>query len=287
LNIEHPQCGQECGHDCAEDAGDNCGDDGNRQSTKCPYIPLALHIADSIVDAACGRAALTGECCWPAHAELTIERCTVLGDVCVQQMARAEDSLFAGVVHVERRGVGYMRFCYVPTKWADVPGGSERGGVKALVQFLKEQWEKYVAAQAGRQGSCNVTRREIFRAPTRFKCVPPSAGQAATAQCGQGCSVEPEDVAPPGAQRPVFVSTRYGDPGYCELALSTPKSIRRGAEDESEMGVFHDLYLPQRGAALEESLRDYTPADMDSAVIYADDMHPPGFGCETRGPHCK
>ena len=77
---------------------------------------------------------------------------------------------------------------------------------------------------------------------------------------------------------PVFVSTCYGDAGYAQLALHCPQSILRGADDESELGAFHDLFHPQRMAALESRLQEYTPADMQSAVIYADDLHPPRFG---------
>ncbi len=35
------------------------------------------------------------------------------------------------------------------------------------------------------------------------------------------------------------------------------------------MGVFHDLYQPQRLANLQRRLDEYTPAGMDAGVIYA------------------
>jgi hypothetical protein len=35
------------------------------------------------------------------------------------------------------------------------------------------------------------------------------------------------------------------------------------------MGVFHDLYQPQRAANLRARLDDYTPAGMDAGIIYA------------------
>ena len=37
--------------------------------------------------------------------------------------------------------------------------------------------------------------------------------------------------------RPHFTSLRYGGSGYCQLRRSTSEKIRRGAHDESEMGV--------------------------------------------------
>jgi hypothetical protein len=35
------------------------------------------------------------------------------------------------------------------------------------------------------------------------------------------------------------------------------------------MGVFHDLYQPQRYANLKARLDEYTPAGMDAGIIFA------------------
>jgi hypothetical protein len=69
--------------------------------------------------------------------------------------------------------------------------------------------------------------------------------------------------------RPDFTSTRYGIPGYAQLSLACALEIRRGAEDESEMGVFHDLFQPQREANLLARLQEYTPAGMDAGIVFA------------------
>ena len=68
---------------------------------------------------------------------------------------------------------------------------------------------------------------------------------------------------------PQFNSTRYGTPTYCQLADACADEIRRGADDESEMGVFHDLYQPQRATNLRTRLDEYTPAGMEAGLIYA------------------
>jgi hypothetical protein len=68
--------------------------------------------------------------------------------------------------------------------------------------------------------------------------------------------------------RPRFISVRYGRPDYCRLAGDCPEEITRGADDESEMGVFHDLYQPQRLANLRARLDEYTPAGMDAGIIF-------------------
>ena len=53
------------------------------------------------------------------------------------------------------------------------------------------------------------------------------------------------------------------------LALNCAPEITTGADDESEMGAFHDLYAPQRAANLRQRLTEYTPADTDAGIIYA------------------
>ena len=69
--------------------------------------------------------------------------------------------------------------------------------------------------------------------------------------------------------RPQLASRRYGTPTYARLAASCAREIRRGADDESEMGVFHDLYEPQREANLRTRLDEYTPAGLDAGLIFA------------------
>jgi hypothetical protein len=69
--------------------------------------------------------------------------------------------------------------------------------------------------------------------------------------------------------QPQFESTLYGTPTYCQLTKRCPEEIKRGADDESEMGVFHDLYEPQRAANLRARLDEYTPARAEAGIIYA------------------
>lgn len=68
---------------------------------------------------------------------------------------------------------------------------------------------------------------------------------------------------------PRFVSMRYGTPDYLRLADCTPAEIARGADDESEMGVYHDLFEPKRLAALQARLDDFVPAAFNAAVVLA------------------
>ena len=47
------------------------------------------------------------------------------------------------------------------------------------------------------------------------------------------------------------------------------EEIRRGAEDGSEMGAFHDLFQPQREDNLRARLDEYTPAGSDAGLIFS------------------
>ena len=94
----------------------------------------------------------------------------------------------------------------------------------------------------------------------RFSYVPPNALTPRRYHC------QPDE----GGQqtRPHFTSLRYGDPGYCQLRLSTSDKIRRGAHDESEMGVLHDLYQPQRETNLRVRLDEYLRFGLEAGLIY-------------------
>jgi hypothetical protein len=69
--------------------------------------------------------------------------------------------------------------------------------------------------------------------------------------------------------RPHFTSLRYGDAAYCQLREVTPDSIRSGAHDESEMGVLHGLYQPQRETNLRVRLDEYMRFGLDAGIFYA------------------
>lgn len=75
---------------------------------------------------------------------------------------------------------------------------------------------------------------------------------------------------PEGDERilPHFTSLRYGDPGYCQLRQITSDAIRRGAHDESEMGVLHGLYQPQRETNLRVRLEEYLRFGLEAGLVY-------------------
>jgi hypothetical protein len=131
-------------------------------------------------------------------------------------------------------------------------------------------------------GIVRVARRQIgcmrfswvppgSRTPRRYHCQPDlvdaTAGEKAKAQnvpAGPLIEVKRRRV------EPVFGSVRFGAPDYAQLSFACAVEITEGADDESEMGTFHDSFLPQRIANLRARLYDCTAAGMDAGIICAD-----------------
>ncbi|MFF3462589.1 hypothetical protein [Streptomyces sp. NPDC002619] len=77
--------------------------------------PLDIHLRDSVLDATGDdREALSAPDCRHAHAVLHLHRTTVIGEVHTHAVEIAENSVFTGKLHVARRGIGCLRFSYVP-----------------------------------------------------------------------------------------------------------------------------------------------------------------------------
>ena len=90
----------------------------------------------------------------------------------------------------------------------------------------------------------------ISQVPRRYRCQP--------ADEHQGIRV-----------RPQFTSLRYGDAGYCQLSQRCALEIRQGADDEAEMGAFHDLYQPQRETNLRVCLDEYLRFGLEAGIFYS------------------
>lgn len=198
--------------------------------------PIPIHLSDSILDATeqesdAERYALSNPAGRNkiAHVMLTVQRSTVFGIVEVHAIELAENSIFNDCLDVARRQLGCMRFCYVPH------------GCRTPKRYhcQPDLAEQTIEVQL-RRDKATVTQSEIEAAR----------------------ELERERV------RPQFNSVRYGTPAYCQLADTCADEIKRGADDESEMGVFHDLFQPQRQANLRARLDEYTPAGMNAGIIF-------------------
>jgi hypothetical protein len=110
------------------------------------------------------------------------------------------------------------------------------------------------------------------RTPSRFECQPDLVRQAVTDRFNLS-ELDPatRDILIASETlrvEPEFNALRYGRPTYCQLADACAAEIATGAEDESEIGVFHNLYQPQRAANLRARLSEYTPAGTDAGIIF-------------------
>ena len=138
---------------------------------------------------------------------------------------------------------------------------AENSIFEGRVEVARSQW--------GCMRFCYVTPHS--RTPRRYNCQPDLVEQAAKAETEPATEAEKAAAAERERKRvrPQFDDVRYGTPTYCRLAGSCAEEIKRGAEDGSEMGVFHDLFQPQREANLRARLDEYTPAGTDAGVVFA------------------
>lgn len=97
----------------------------------------------------------------------------------------------------------------------------------------------------------------------RFSYVPPGSRVPRRHRC------RPQDEAEAIRVQPRFSSLRYGDPGYCQLDPLCAVEIREGADDGAEMGVFHDLFQPQRETNLRVRLEEYLRFGLEAGMFYA------------------
>ncbi len=104
--------------------------------------------------------------------------------------------------------------------------------------------------------------------PRRFRCQPDLALATRREVLGVETLPPAEAALIRSRMRPDFTSTRYGDPGYGQLALHVAPEVRTGSEDGAEMGVFESLKQPQREINLRTRLDEYMPFGLQAGLIY-------------------
>ena len=113
------------------------------------------------------------------------------------------------------------------------------------------------------------------RVPRRYRCQPDlevaEQIEAATKQAGGTISTSEREMITESVVAqivPAFTSLGYGQPGYGQLRISAPEQIRTGADDEAEMGAFHDLFQPQRESNLRTRLDEYLRFGLEAGIFY-------------------
>lgn len=191
--------------------------------------PLAIRLYDSIVDAT------------------SVERTAVVGPgyLCAHAVLTVARSTVVGSIEVREIALG------------------ENSLLLGAVRVCRRQ--------QGCLRFCYV--RPGSRTPRRYACQPDLVeGAVADAFTrGEITAAERDIVIERERLRvePEFNSLRYGDPTYAQLTAGCAPEITRGAEDQAEMGAFHDLYQPQRAANLRTRLAEFSPAGIETVVVFA------------------
>ena len=194
-----------------------------------PGRAAGVTVADSIVDAAGGSPGLSLDA---PGSDVELQRSSFFGGVAVQSVS-ASDCIFAAGLLAQRRQSGCVRFSYVP------PGSA---------------------------------------APRRYRCQPAleAAGRIAANRERarlEGSTSTPTEEAAIRAEvealiRPIFVSRRFGDPGFGQLELRCAAQIRTGAESGAEMGAFEFLKQPQREGNLRDALEEYLRFGLEAGLLF-------------------
>jgi hypothetical protein len=163
---------------------------------------------------------------------------------------------------------GHKAFAKLNMRRCTVFGKIEVHEIDLAENSIFNSTVKVARSQKGCVRFCYVP--EHSRTPPRYNCQPDLVKQAVANDDTLLDSEKPATQARESARVvPVFNSVHYGTPTYCQLAHACADEIKRGADDESEMGAFHDLFQPQRAANLRARLDEYTPAAIEAGIIYA------------------
>ena len=108
-----------------------------------------------------------------------------------------------------------------------------------------------------------VRAERLQQGCVRFSFIPPGSLLPSPHRC------QPAKAAEVGRVRPSLTSDRYGDAGYCQLSQTCVPEITHGADDQVEMGAFHNLYQPRREANLRAALNEYLRFGLEAGIFYA------------------
>jgi len=129
---------------------------------------------------------------------------------------------------------------------ASMPLISDSILLAALAQA--DTWTAPIRAQQKQTGCVRFSWLPLnARTPRRYRCQPVAGAPLVT---------------------PHLLSTRYGTPIYCWQSARTADAIRRGAEDEGEMGAFHHLLASQRETNLRVRFAEYLRAGLEAGIFY-------------------
>ena len=107
-----------------------------------------------------------------------------------------------------------------------------------------------------------VEAQRLQQGCVRFSYIPPGSRVPGQHHC------QPTNDTDAARVRPVFTSLKYGEAAYCQLSRNCAVEITQGADDEAEMGAFHNLYQPQRETNLRTRLKEYLKFGLEAGIFY-------------------
>jgi cytoskeletal protein CcmA (bactofilin family) len=161
--------------------------------------------------------------------KVTVFRSTLIGKVEVQEIELAENSIFLGKVNSKKKQQGCIRFCYLS------PGSHVPHRYYCQPDLAIKQ-----AQDCARKKSTDISESTLEQISKEIQ----------------------------SWLKPVFTARIYGHPGYSQLHGSCPPEIRTGADDGSEMGVFHNLYINRRETNLRVRLDEYLRFGLEAGIFY-------------------
>lgn len=137
------------------------------------------------------------------------------------------------------------------------------GKVATRIMQLASNTIFYAASSQEKDDIIPVAAQRLQEGCVRFSYTPPGCRLPRKYNCQP---VNDEDAA---RIKPMFNSLEYGDAAYCQLSRLCTTEISEGADNEAEMGVFYNLYQPQRLTNLRTRLNEYLRFSLQAGIFYA------------------
>lgn len=77
----------------------------------------------------------------------------------------------------------------------------------------------------------------------------------------------PSDAAGEAKLAPQFITLQFGEPGYCMLSGDVPSAIWKGADNGSQIGVYHFLQETEAVTDIQIRSAEYLPANLECGVF--------------------
>lgn len=111
--------------------------------------------------------------------------------------------------------------------------------------------------------------------PRRYRCQPQlatdQAVEARELETGGPVSATERDLIAGRISRwlvPSFTALSASAPPYAQLHQLGPREIARSASDEGEVGVYHQLFQPQRETNLRIRLEEYLRFGLEAGLFF-------------------